>query len=265
MIYGPTYMAKSRQTTLLVDADIVAYQHAASGQKTFHWDEGVTSIETPPIEETVAEARKTLSALAKKFHGTVYLVFSCPVGRNFRKDILPSYKSNRKGEKPVQYVELRAELSKHYKVYEKETLEGDDVMGMLATHPKLIAGRKIIVSIDKDMQQIPGELYNPGKDTLVKITKNQGNRYHMLQTLTGDATDGYKGCLGCGPIKAAKALANLYKPFERWEAVLQEYTDKGLTLEDALVQARVAKILQSEDYNFQTKEPILWQPPSSTA
>ena len=31
---------------------------------------------------------------------------------------------------------------------------------------------------------------------------------------------------------------------------------------DALVQARVARILRNTDFNFKTKEPTLWTPPS---
>ncbi len=34
-------------------------------------------------------------------------------------------------------------------------------------------------------------------------------------------------------------------------------------MEDALQTARVARILRHTDYNFKTKEPILWQPTSA--
>ena len=35
-----------------------------------------------------------------------------------------------------------------------------------------------------------------------------------------------------------------------------------MTEEDALTNARLARILTAEDYNFDTKEPILWTPPN---
>lgn len=255
-------MRRSTETLLLVDADWVTYLYAAGGEKDCGF-----GIDLAPFEDVAASAKAWLKALSKKFDGTILLCYSC-AKHNFRKDVLPSYKANRVGKaKPQHYWPLKAELIKHYKVYERENLEGDDVMGILATWP-LLSGRKIIVSIDKDMTQIPGELYNPGKDTLVKISKLQGLRYHMTQTLTGDAVDGYKGCLGCGPVGAKKALANLRTVEEMWPAVVQQYynalidtTEQAETV--ALAQARVAKILQCEDYNFQTKEPILWTPPKA--
>ena len=48
----------------------------------------------------------------------------------------------------------------------------------------------------------------------------------------------------------------------KWEAIVKAFNKKGLTEADALKTARLAKILQNEDYNFKKKEPILWQPKS---
>lgn len=35
---------------------------------------------------------------------------------------------------------------------------------------------------------------------------------------------------------------------------------QGMTEEDLLVQARVARILRATDWNFEKEEPILWTP-----
>jgi DNA polymerase-1 len=54
----------------------------------------------------------------------------------------------------------------------------------------------------------------------------------------------------------------VYKAECAWKfGVVPAYEAKGLTADDALVQARVSKILQHTDYNFTRKEPILWTPP----
>jgi DNA polymerase-1 len=45
-----------------------------------------------------------------------------------------------------------------------------------------------------------------------------------------------------------------------WAAVVSHYEAAGLTEEDALVQARVARILHRSDYDMDKKEPILWTP-----
>jgi DNA polymerase-1 len=43
--------------------------------------------------------------------------------------------------------------------------------------------------------------------------------------------------------------------------VVAAFESKGLTEEDALVQARVARICRASDYDFKTKEVKLWNPP----
>ena len=44
-----------------------------------------------------------------------------------------------------------------------------------------------------------------------------------------------------------------------WKAVVEAYAKESLTEADALVQARLAKILQHEDYNQKTGEIKLWK------
>ena len=130
-------------------------------------------------------------------------------------------------------------------------LEADDAMGIYATqHPG-----NIIVSPDKDMKQIPGKLYNL-EDTIT-ITPEEGAKWHLIQTLAGDQTDGYSGVPGIG-VKRAETLFN--KEGYSWATVVKAFTDKGLTEEDALLNARLARILTIEDYDTEQQEPKLWTP-----
>jgi len=46
-----------------------------------------------------------------------------------------------------------------------------------------------------------------------------------------------------------------------WSAVVDAYESKGLTEEDAVMQARMARILRAEDWDFGKKAPRLWCPP----
>ena len=48
-----------------------------------------------------------------------------------------------------------------------------------------------------------------------------------------------------------------------WKAVVEAFKEKDLTEEDALVNARLARILTADDYDFERKEPKLWSPSSS--
>ena len=53
------------------------------------------------------------------------------------------------------------------------------------------------------MRQIPGKLYD-FKET-VDITPEEGARWHLIQAMAGDNTDGYAGVPGIG-IKKQKNL-----------------------------------------------------------
>ena len=81
----------------------------------------------------------------------------------------------------------------------------------------------------------------------------------MYQTLVGDSTDGYKGCPGVGKVKAGRMLTGL-KQVEMWEAVVEAYKRKNKTEEDALQQARVARICRATDYDYKEKKVKLWCP-----
>ena len=146
-------------------------------------------------------------------------------------------------------------LGKEYKVIKKPSLEGDDALGIYATK---FPGN-IIVSPDKDMKQIPGQLYN--FDDVFTITPEQGAKWHLLQTMAGDNTDGYSGVPTIGVKRSRKNY------FEEkgytWKAVVETFEEKGMTEEDALVNARLAKILTADDYDFERKEPKLWSPSSN--
>ena len=75
--------------------------------------------------------------------------------------------------------------------------------------------------------------------------------------MAGDQTDGYSGCPSIGVKRATTIFEN--KGYS-WKAVVETFEEKGLTEEDALINARLARILTSDDYDFERKRPILWSP-----
>jgi DNA polymerase-1 len=109
----------------------------------------------------------------------------------------------------------------------------------------------IIVSDDKDLLTIPTRVYRLGE--LHDVTVEQADYNWLKQTLTGDVADGYKGCPGIGDKSAAKLLE-----IPTWETVVKAYTKAGLGQAEALVQARLARILRAEDYVDDAV--ILWSP-----
>jgi 5'-3' exonuclease len=254
----------SLTTTLLVDSDIVAYKFASSNQENFKWPNGQASKHLEDFSEVTQQCDVWLSELQDKLNADEMIIcLSCPSAEGFRVKVLPTYKGNRVGvEKPAYLQALKDHMKTNYKFYERPTLEADDVMGILSTHPTLIPGKKIIVSEDKDMKTIPGWLFNPRKDKKPKqISESEASYWHFYQTLVGDATDNYKGCPGIGDKKANYWL-NTPEVGCSWAGVVAAFESKGLTEEDALVQARVARICRASDYDFRRKEVRLWNPPT---
>lgn len=244
----------------LLDADIVAYQVAASNEQRIDWDgDGEVSQYANDLTYVTGQVDLYIGELKLKLKADEMVI--CLTDKvNWRNSVLPTYKENRKGSmKPLLLSAVKEYLAAEYTSYIKPTLEADDVMGILATHPTLIKGKKVIVSIDKDMKQIPGWLYNPDKDSKPQLVEAaDGDYFHYFQTLTGDPVDGYSGCPKIGKVKATRILDEAKG--SEWDAIVRTYEAAGLTEADALVQAQVARICQWQNYDYTNNEVIPWQP-----
>ena len=235
---------------LLIDADYIVYKCCAACETEIDYGEDVIFV-TSNYSDAYKAVTRDISNITKQFgdFATPILFFSD--SNNFRKKISPDYKGHRNRKKPCGYKRVIRDLRINYEVIVMKTLEADDAMGIYATaHPG-----NIIVSPDKDMRQIPGKLYNLTDTTY--ITPEEGARWHLIQTLAGDQTDGYSGVPGIG-VKRAETLFD--KEGYSWQTVLKAFNDKGLTEDDALLNARLARILTLDDYDTKRQEPILWTP-----
>ena len=238
---------------LLIDADFIVYKACAAAESEVDFGDDVILV-TSNFSDALSASNRELTKIKNKLGTFSSMILFFSDSTNFRKKILAEYKGHRNRKKPCGYKRVINALSKEYKVIIKPTLEADDAMGIYATkHPG-----NIIVSPDKDMRQIPGQLYN--FDETITITPEEGAKWHLIQTCSGDQTDGYSGVSGIG-VKRAVTL------FEQkgysWKTVVEAFVDKGHTEEEALINARLARILTVEDYDFNKKQPILWAPSSS--
>lgn len=250
-------------TIALIDADIIAYQASASSQEDIDWSDGETGL-TVDTQTAIATAKRLVTEWTQGANcKTPVLCFS--TAPNFRYTVLPSYKSGRKDKpKPEAYGSVVKALEETYKTFRIAGLEADDVMGILSTSDRYAGA--VVVTLDKDLQTVPCTLFRPGKDIAPRrIRVPMADRFWMLQTLMGDPTDGYSGCPSIGPKRAEAILAdaglNLH---DQWRAVVKTYESKGLTEEDALQQARVARILRRTDYDKDNQEITLWHPSHPT-
>lgn len=225
------------------------------------WNEW-TAMRTLNVAAAWESVRSQIVNLMKQFD-TKDVVFALSGTENWRKTVLPTYKANRVGvKKPAGYGALREIALAHPLAAMHPKLEADDLLGIRATKP---GAKTIIVSSDKDMRTIPGHLYNPTKGTETDDDVDSADCWHLMQTLMGDASDGYKGCPGMGEVKAGKLLSQhtASGKLDRtaaWADITAAYVKAGLCEEEALVQARVARILRYGEFDFSSGEVKLWQP-----
>lgn len=189
-----------------------------------------------------------------KYEGEYEIVMCFSDSENFRKKLLPSYKANRIGKrKPLGYHKVVEWVKNNYTCYQKPELEADDCIGILAT---LYPDSTVIISGDKDFKSIPGNFYDFLHDVYYEISEEEADYQHLYQTLIGDTADNYKGCPGMGAVGAKKLL----DVDPTWKALVGAFVKKNLTEHDALIQARIARILRKSDYDFKKCKPILWTP-----
>jgi DNA polymerase-1 len=241
---------------LLIDGDILIYKVATTGEVATNWGNDMWTLHCDQ-KKCEAQVDLEIDDLGANLGADDYIV--CLTDKdNFRKDVLPSYKDNRKSKrKPMVLNALREYVMKKHNGVVWKNLEADDVMGILATEPT--DEERIIVSIDKDMKTIPSKLSADGV-TVNEIPLKTADYHHMIQTLTGDKVDNYDGIEGVG-IKTAEKLIGQYTNLnikDLWKIVEGLYIKKGYTKSEALQQARVAHICRHGDYNKQTGEVKLW-------
>lgn len=261
-------------TTLLIDGDTYAYKAALGAEKVIEDFDGDVVQRYADMDEARATVDREIDNVLARFsddHARLPPYKLALTGStNFRKDIFATYKSKR-GPKPMALKAVRQHLLDTHSAVIKEGLEADDVVGIWATHPKLVPGDKIVVSPDKDLRSIPGKLWTGrNDDDVMTISASAANYNHLAQALTGDTTDCYPGCPKVGPVKASAILQAFvddkggFNVTLAWLEILKAFEKAGLTEADALVQARVARILRATDYDYKKKEPILWTPPQAS-
>jgi 5'-3' exonuclease len=247
---------------------LVIYRQCAAVEKDICWasvsgdeTDGDTFTVVSDAGEAYAGVERAIDRLTTRFE-TDDVLLCLSEGRNFRYDVDATYKANRKGtRKPSCYAEVVKRACETWPFFSHPGLEADDVLGIFASRD----ANTILVSEDKDMKTIPCTLWQQGK--LQKIDADTADWWFFYQVLVGDTADGYPGLPAVGP-KKAEAILGAVKTKkgqyagDLWRAVKEAYEARDFTVEDAIKQARLARILRNEDWDAVKKEPILWTPPT---
>lgn len=222
----------------LIDGDVVVHR---VGYTTDGEDFGIASYRCDEM----------LDGILADTEATKYQVWlSDSAENNFRYQIYPQYKANRKEKVRPEWLEkLKEHVIVNWNARFAYGMEADDALGIHQDSSSMIC------SIDKDLQQIPGDHYNFVTKEFVSVTEMDGLRWFYKQILIGDTSDNIPGCPGIGPVKAEKIIGGCNSEKECLEAVVDTFTKqyKKKNLEDLNIydsiqlSGSLLKIRQRED------------------
>lgn len=225
----------------IFDADSCAYASAGPVK------------EDEPLAFALQNCKRSIEAIVDRFDRGLEMQLYLTGSGNFREQvatILP-YKGNRTQPKPPYLPDVRQYMVDIWQAKIVDGMEADDrVVIEYLKDPE----KRCIVSIDKDLDQVPGNHYNYRKDMFYVVTPEQAYRNFWVQVLVGDRTDNIPGLPGIGPKKAEKLLASCTTEREMYEVAVREYARAYPTNSGALQEhCDLLYLLRTEDDR--------WEPP----
>lgn len=246
----------------LIDADLITYSVGfASDKKKYHvtgctfdskkeakefcdrvdidHSEITSTVTEEPLEYTLHSVKKLIESILEETKADDYKLFLTGEG-NFREEVAVTrpYKGNRdKLHKPIHYAEIKRYLIDVWQAEVVEDMEADDAMGIAQwrdyskyEYEKSCGDdytsafvETCIVSLDKDMNMIPGWHYNWRKKEMYWIDEPEAMRNFYKQLLTGDTVDNIQGVPKIGDKTADKILAACETEEEMYDAVQEAY------------------------------------------
>lgn len=222
----------------LIDGDVLTYRcgFAADAQmKKDYIDQYFKEHGNRPSEEQIEEylasidytavalqnVKSVLEYCVERFNSE-YQLFLHYQG-NYRDALatIKPYKGNRSKRKPKYYDAIKDYMFTQWGAIPVNGRESDDAIGIeqFQNSDKYT----VIVSIDKDMDTIPGWHYNWVRGELYYVTINEANRFFFSQMLTGDTTDNIPGIDGLGPKRTAAILEENPELDQLREVVKERY------------------------------------------
>lgn len=246
-------MELRHQRTALLDGDIIAYQSAAWAQAR-----GVDGIDLR--DRVLWQATQWMQGA---FCQKSIVMISCDRASNYRRSFWPEYKAHRDDHvDPPGREACASYLMESTASFRKPNIEADDLLGIVATKGLPDGTTPVIVTVDKDLRQIPGWHFNPDKEDFpVRVTPEEADFYFHQQWMSGDATDNIPGMYKWGPAKAQKLLHAT--PRADWDrAIIAAYAEHPRKYPPgyALSQARCVRILRDGEWDKAKQTPILWEP-----
>lgn len=228
----------------LIDADIVSYRAASSCEPT----KAKPFLE--PCEVALFRLHDMVQTIIKGTNSNE-MEFYIGGENNFRKEIYPEYKANRTKPPPSWLQDCREILVTQYNATVVNGMETDDALGIAQTK---YDGNSRIVSIDKDLLQVPGYHYNWVKNEHTLVSPLDGLRTFYKQLIAGDGTDNIPSYDGKVRNSIPQFIQKLQAPIDEMinEVDMYEYVKQIYQNESDVVLHRNAQLLyilkQEEEY-----------------
>lgn len=202
----------------LIDGDIVAYRCSASA-------------EHEPEDVAVLRVDVMMRDILRESESDQYKCFLTGPG-NFRYELYPAYKANRKDKpKPVHLELCRKFLVDNWNAVISNGNEADDLIGIEATASDSMMDY-IICSIDKDLKQIPGHHYNFVTKDRSFVSPIEGFKSFYKQMILGDVSDNIPGFDG--------------KARQKWPKFMQHHADAIDIMSNELDMYEYVRTIYSE-------------------
>lgn len=216
----------SRNVTMIPGGEeMIAVLQMVEDYKTIEYTE---ESDAKYMEECWERYQRAIAELEERFYAEGCLV-AMKSPQNYRDLIFNEYKLNRhkdprKQNKFVPAIRQRAVAETN--AVEAVGREADDLLRMWATQAMSAGDPYIVVSIDKDLDCIPGMHFNPTTKEQYNVSVAQAERFFYQQLLSGDPTDNIPGIPRIGAVKAAGLLAGMTTAEEMQEQVVLMYASK---------------------------------------
>ncbi len=244
---------------IILDADGPLYTAAYHGEMVIDWGDGIVTASNN-LSESLEHFSGQISRVMDVVYGEFPEVETCIVhycfslkdanGKYTRNYHYPDYKANRSSSRPPIGLKQLRDIVVRPLVYQLDGWEADDLVGALTyqySNSKKPEEFCVVVSADKDLEQIPGYHINAAhpENGAYLVHEEDAERWRWKQVLMGDATDGYPGIFGVGPKKADKILSdpNLGDTLE--QRVMAAYLNAGIP-EQFEVMNKLATIYYGE-------------------
>lgn len=222
----PEVFAYKREAQARLDEVLPGKYSRVEGEDYQMWAERYLE----PVENALHNARKMIDKALRACDCTEFdtIMYLSGLGHNFRHAVAKTrpYKGNRdKSHRPQHEEAVRKYIRSKWETVVTDGIEADDALG-IAQSTTYGPSDSVIISLDKDLDMIPGLKYNFVNEVHYDVTPELAWKTFCLQLLTGDTVDNIPGLKGVGIGKATKMLDGLDQ--EDWlEECARQYASRS--------------------------------------